>query len=159
MTSAQTVPPSNQTAYTRRTWIFQANPLLYRIEDSLGVEREEKWNLRQHHRAVQIGDRVLIWLAGKRVGIFAIGTVKTAPIIESDSSKGISYWNDKRQGYRPIARVQVQYERVLLDRPLLRDFLLCDPELWNLKILRNPRGTNFAVTEPEWIAIKMWLDK
>jgi len=158
MISAPAVQPSNQVARTRSTWIFQANPSMYRIEDSLGVEREEKWNLRQHRRAVQLDDRVLIWMAGKRAGIYAIGTVKTSPVIESDSPKGIGYWNDKRQGYRPIARVQVLYERVFLDRPLLRDFLLCDPELWNLKILRNPRGTNFAVTEPEWIAIKVWLD-
>ncbi len=158
MTSAPAIQPSNQVARTRSTWIFQANPTMYRIEDSLGVEREEKWNLRQHQRAVQIDDRVLIWMAGKRAGIYAIGTVKTSPVVESDSPKGIGYWNDKRQGYRPIARVQVQYKRVFLDRPLLRDFLLCDPDLWNLKILRNPRGTNFAVTEPEWIAIKTWLD-
>jgi EVE domain len=142
----------------RRTWIFQANPLLYRIEESLRVEQKEKWNLRQHQRDVQIGDRVLLWMAGKRAGIYATGVVMTSPIIESDSPKGIGYWNDKRQGYRPIARVLVQYERVLLDRPLLRDFLRCDPALWNMKILRSPRGTNFGVTEEEWLAIQAWLD-
>lgn len=143
---------------TRRTWIFQANPLLYRIEESLRVEQKEKWNLRQHQRDVQIGDRVLIWIAGKRAGIYAIGEITTSPLIESDSPKGIGYWSDKRQGRRPIARVWVQYERVLLDRPLLRDFLKCDSALWNLKILRNPRGTNFGVTEEEWSAIQAWLD-
>lgn len=158
MTNAGTISSSNQVVRTRRSWIFQANPLLYRIEESLRVEQEEKWNLRQHHRDVQVDDRVLIWMSGNRAGIYAIGTIKTAPVVESDSAKGIGYWNDKRQGYRPIARVWVRYERVLLDRPLLRDFLLCDPALWNMKILRNPRGTNFSVTEDEWLAIKTWLD-
>jgi hypothetical protein len=156
--TTQTTPLSNLKTITQRTWIFQANPLLYRIADSLQAEREEKWNLRQHYRAVRPSDRVLIWISGKRAGIYALGSVKTSPTIEADSLKGIGYWNDKRQGYRPIARVWVRYERVLLDRPLFRDFLLCDPDLWNLTILRNPRGTNFAVTEDQWLAIKTWLD-
>jgi len=149
---------SPQTPPLRQTWLFQANPLLYRIEQSLQVEQEERWNLRQHQRRVQADDRVLIWVSGKRAGIYAVGTVKTPPVIEADSPKGIGYWNDKRQGYRPIARVQVRYDRVLIERPLLRDFLLCDPALWNMSIFRNPRGTNFTVTEPEWQAIKMWLE-
>ena len=158
MISAQTKLLNYQTAQMQRTWIFQANPTLYRIAESLRTEGEEKWNLRQHQRDVQVSDRVLIWMSGKRAGIYAVGAVKTAPVVEADTPKGIGYWNDKRQGYRPIARVWVQYEQVLLDRPLLRDFLLCDPDLWNMKILRSPRGTNFAVTEEEWRAIKTWLD-
>lgn len=141
----------------RRTWIFQANPNLYEIKESLRVETEEKWNLRQHRRDVQVGDRVLIWMSGKRAGIYAVGTLKTLPVVEADSSKGIGYWIDKRNGYRPIARAWVRYEKVMLDQPLLRDFLLCDPELWNMKILRSPQGTNFAVSEPEWRAIEAWL--
>jgi hypothetical protein len=158
MSNIQMMPSSNHTVPVQRTWIFQANPVLYRISESLRVEQEEKWNLRQHQRLVQVGDRVLIWIAGKRAGIYAVGMVKTPPVVESDSPKGVGYWNDKRQGYRPIARVWIRYDQVFLTRPLLRDFLRCDPDLWNLKILRNPRGTNFAVSEDEWLAIKTWLD-
>jgi predicted RNA-binding protein with PUA-like domain len=131
--------------------------LLYQIEQSLQVEQEERWNLRQHYRHIQVGDQVLIWISGKRAGIYAVGKVLTDPVIEPDSLKGIDYWIDKRQGQRAISRVIVKYDRVLLDRPLLRDFLLCDPDLWALSILRNPRGTNFAVTESEWQALKTWL--
>lgn len=158
MVKASTVPATSQTVQLRPTWIFQANPRLYQIEQSLQVEQEELWNLRQHQRQVQLNDRVLVWISGKRAGIYAVGTVRTSPVIEADSPKGIGYWNDKRQGYRPIARVLVRYDRVLLDRPLLRDFLLCDPALWNMSIFRNPRGTNFTVTEAEWQAIKVWLE-
>lgn len=158
MVKASTVPATSQTVQLRPTWIFQANPRLYQIEQSLQVEQEERWNLRQHQRQVQLNDRVLVWISGKRAGIYAVGTVKTSPVIEADSPKGIGYWNDKRQGYRPIARVLVRYDRVLLDRPLLRDFLLCDPALWNMSIFRNSRGTNFRVMETEWQAIKVWLE-
>lgn len=158
MSNANISHTAQQTGQTQHTWIFQANPLLYQIEQSLRVEQEDKWNLRQHHRRIQVGDRVLIWISGKHAGIYAVGKVLTSPTVEPDSAKGIGYWIDKRQGYRAISRVNVRYERVMLDRPLLRDFLLCDPSLWTLSILRNPRGTNFAVTETEWQALKTWLD-
>ncbi|HSH77851.1 MAG TPA: EVE domain-containing protein [Herpetosiphonaceae bacterium] len=141
-----------------RAWIFQANPDKYKIETSLRVERDEMWNLRQHHKDVNVYDHVLIWIAGHKAGIYAVGTVTGSPVVTPDTPKGIGYWNDKRDGYRAIARVPVRYNRVLIDRPVLRDFLLCDPDLWDLSIFRNPRGTNFAVTEAEWKALKVWLD-
>lgn len=141
-----------------RTWIFQANPALYRITDSLNIEAEEYWNLRQHAHDVAPGDRVLIWLSGKQAGIYAIGTVTSAAIDRSDSPTGQAYWNDKAAGRRVIARVTVRYDRVLLDHPLYKDFLECDPELWNLTILRQPRGTNFSVTDAEWRALQGWLE-
>ena len=75
-----------------------------------------------------------------------------------DSDVGLSYWITKRDGLQPIARVLVEYDRVLIDKPLLKAFIQCDPALWNLKILSAPRRTNFAVTAEEWKAISTWLD-
>ncbi len=142
----------------RPTWIFQANPAKYRIADSLRAEKEEYWNLRQHARKVAPGDRVLIWFSGKRAGIYALGTVRSAPADTSDSPTGQAYWNDKKAGERVIPRAWVRYDRVLVDRPLLKDFIACDPDLWNLAILRQSQGTNFTVTEEEWQALQGWLE-
>jgi hypothetical protein len=158
MPSMQAATSAGKVRRLPRTWIFQASRNMYKIETSLQVEHDEMWNLRQHHKDVDVNDRVLIWMSGTKAGIYALGTVTSSPVVTPDTPQGIEYWNDKREGYRPIARVWVRYDRVLIDRPLLRDFLLCDPELWSLSILRNPRGTNFAVTEPEWQALKVWLD-
>ncbi len=157
MPNTQATTHGRQVRRFPRTWLFQANPNMYEIETSLRVERDEMWNLRQHHKDIEVNDHVLIWIAGKQAGIYAVGTVTSPPIVTNDTVKGIGYWKDKREGHRAIARVWVRYNRVLIDRPLLRDFLLCDPDLWNLSILRNPRGTNFAVTEAEWKALKVWL--
>lgn len=112
-----------------RTWIFQANPAKYRISDSLRAEREEYWNLRQHATEVTLGDRVLIWLSGKRAGVYALGTVVSAATETADSPTGQAYWNDKKAGERPIPRVWVRYDHILLDRPLLKEFIACDPDL------------------------------
>ena len=140
-----------------RTWIFQANPKKYRILESLRAEAEESWNVRQHGQEVAPGDRVLIWLSGEQAGIYALGTVTTAPILTADSPTGQAYWNDKAEGKRVRPRVWVRYDRVLVDRPLLKEFIACDSDLWNLAILRQPRGTNFPVTDAEWRALRVWL--
>lgn len=57
---------------------------------------------------------------------------------------------------QPSARVR--YERILIDRPLLKVFLEADPNLWDLKIIRSPRGTNVSLQESEWRALTDWLD-
>jgi EVE domain len=140
-----------------RTWLFQANPSKYQIHESLQLEKKEYWNLRQHAKEVQVGDRVLIWICGKGAGIYATGKVLTDPSIMPDSATGLSYWITKRDGRQPIARVLVEYDKVLLDEPLSKEFLQCDPALWSLKIFSTPRRTNFAVREEEWEAISIWL--
>src|SRR4051794_37572546 len=101
----------------QRVWIFQANPNKYQIFDTLGTQQTELWNLRQHAKDVRIGDRVYIWIAGEDAGIYAIGTVTTAPGLMSDTAIGIQHWTDPREGRRAIARVELRYDRVFLDRP------------------------------------------
>lgn len=149
-----TTPPE----HGPRTWIFQANPTKYRILESLRTETKELWNLNQHIREIMPGDRVLIWISGEKAGIYALGTIATAPILTADSPTGQAYWNDKAAGRQIKARVWVRYDRVLLDRPLLKDFIVCDPDLWNLMIVRQPRATNFPVTDAEWRALQEWLE-
>lgn len=106
----------------RATWIFQANPNIYDIHTSLAVEAEEFWNCIQHHAKIKAGDRVLIWISGKKSGVYALGTVLTNPVMRPDSAEGQLYWTDSQDGVKVRPRVRVKYERVFLDRPLYRDF-------------------------------------
>lgn len=142
-----------------QTWIFQANPKYYRIKESLQKESEEFWNLRQHASDVQVGDRVLIWICGSEAGIYALGSVITPPTELPDSPAGEEYWSEQSEARNVRPRVLVQYEEVFLERPLLKVFLQCDPDLWGLRIIEQPRGTNFPVTPQEWKALKQWLDR
>ena len=139
-----------------RTWIFQANPDKYRINNSLESENEEFWNLNQHKDKVSVGDRVLIWISGTEAGIYAIGTVMSPPVLMSDSLTGQSYWIPPSDGRIPKLRVRVRYDRILKD-PLGKAFLLADLRLRNLSILRSWRATNFIVTDDEWSAIQDFL--
>ena len=141
------------------TWIFQANPNRYDIHTSLRREAEELWNCNQHFRRIRRGDRVLVWISGEEAGIYAFGYVLDNPILRVDSTQGMTYWTDPRQGRRERPRVCVRYKRAFLDRPLLKSFLQCDPELWGLSIFANPRGTNFEVKDDEWEAIRAWIEE
>ena len=140
------------------TWIFQANPNKYDIQTSLQREAEELWNCNQHFRRIKRGDRVLIWISGDEAGIYAVGRVLSDPIQRSDSAKGMTYWADPRHGRQERPRVRVRYDQTFVTQPLLKTFLQCDPELWDLPILANPRGTNFKVMEREWEAIQAWIE-
>lgn len=148
---------SNMQQIEPRSWIFQANPNIYRIEESLAVERLELWNLRQHVKQIKKGDTVFIWISGTNAGIYAIGTVISEPEMRMDSEVGKSYWTSSRDGSRIYPRVWIRYDRVLLDHPLYRDFLKCDPILDSLQVIQSPRGTNFSVTENQRKALDIWL--
>ncbi len=143
----------------RLTWLFQANPNRYHIQESLGAEREEFWNLNQHAEDVHCGDRVLIWICGEDAGIYAVGTLVSAPEVRPDSATGMGYWVQPADGRRPKTRVRVRYDHVFLDHPLLKAFITCDPVLARLAVIRSPRGTNYVVSDDEWRAISTWLDE
>lgn len=141
----------------RATWIFQANPNYYDIHQSLGVESKDLWGCVQHTEKISAGDRALIWISGKQAGIYAVGTILSNPELRPDSSIGMKYWTNPSIGQKPRPRVWVNFERVLVNNPLFKKYLLWDPKLDNLSILSNPRGTNFKVTQSEWEAIEVWL--
>lgn len=148
---------ANKSQRQIRTWIFQARPDKYRIEDSIRIEDEEYWNLNQHSKKIHKGDRVLVWISGAEAGIYAVGVVATEPVMMPDTPKGLTYWNNKSDGQRAKPRVLVKYDTKLSETPLLKQYLQCDPALWDLSIIQFSRGTNFPVTQDEWKAIKGWL--
>lgn len=152
------MPEETERAAGPQVWIFQGNPAKYRLEDSLRIEPEEFWNVRQHAARVRVGDTVLVWLSGEEAGIYAVGEVLEDPAVRPDSPQGQGYWRDPRDGQREYPRVRVRYTQTLLDRPLSKPLLVTDPALEDLSIFRNPRGTNFPVTAKEWAALQVWLD-
>jgi 5-methylcytosine-specific restriction enzyme B len=137
--------------------MFQASPARYHIHSSLTPGYEEFWNLRQHAESVHPGDRVLLWVSGEEAGLYAVGTVVSDTEVRPDSPAGIQRWTDPAEGLKARARVLVRYDRVL-EPPLLKVFLQADPLLWDLRILRCARGTNFPVSRGEWEVLQEWLE-
>lgn len=140
-----------------RHWVFQANPTRYRIHNSLKQETEEWWNLNQHVEKIRIGDSIAVWVSGTEAGIYALGKVIEGPIDRPDSVQGQGYWADAAEGLKSKPRVRVRYNQLLFERPLLKVFLEADPDLWDLSVIRAPRGTNFPVRPEEWRALQNWV--
>lgn len=77
-----------------RVWIFQCNPLKYKIEKALldeEVKKELHWKVNQHKNEITKGDLGLIWCSGKSSGILAITELISDPgdFSESDAEKEI----------------------------------------------------------------------
>jgi hypothetical protein len=61
------------------TWILQANPKLYDIDEALKHKELIYWRVPQYTNDVQQGDRVLLWRSGKQASFVGWGVVLTAP--------------------------------------------------------------------------------
>lgn len=158
MTHSQASEPIHHPNEGGRHWLFQANPERYRIRQSLKLETDEWWNLNQHADKVKVGDSVAIWLSGSEAGIYAVGRVIEGPETRPDSIRGQGYWEDIAEGLKLKPRVRVRYDQVFSHRPLLKVFLEADPDLWDLQVIRAPRGTNFPIRPEEWQALQSWID-
>lgn len=111
-------------------WLFQGNPKYYRVLDAIRDFDQMSWLVTRYAKDIAVGDGVLIWLAGKEAGIYALpkalGFAETAEVIEParmlSEVPDIGYWIDKsRLGSKPQARIR--FTSKLLEKPLLREQL------------------------------------
>lgn len=140
-------------------WIFQAHPNRFDLLNALADSRlkHQRWQVNQHRDEIKKGDVVLLWMAGKRSGIYAIAEVIFDPTITSDLPEEEKYWlNDADRG-RSDLKVDIKIKEDLRSAPLFRQKLKNIPDLQNLSILRFSQGTNFPVTKKEWSIIQELL--
>jgi len=136
-------------------WIFQANPNLYDILNSLGdreIGNTIHWLVKQHGGKIHKGHIALIWMSGRDAGIYALTRVESEPAIMSESDAERKYWlNDQDQA--PKKRVRLTVLRRFVNKPILKTELLQIPTLSRLSILRQFQGTNFPVRTSEWAVL------
>jgi 5-methylcytosine-specific restriction protein B len=135
-----------------RTWIFQANPLLYNIVEAVNSLSSMSWLVNRYKDEIKIGDRVFLWRSGKDAGIIARATVLSEPNLTAISEEELSFAVEPEKFEGPQTRVRLRIEAIV--RPtLLRDDLKADPRLSKLSIVHFSQGTNFEVTQEEAAAI------
>jgi hypothetical protein len=108
-------------------WLFQGNPKYYRILDSILDFAQMPWLVTRYAKLMEPGDGVLVWLAGKDAGIYAIAELLELPKLMPDvPDRG--YWIDtSKLGQKPQAIIR--FTDKLLEKPLLRSELMKDPVL------------------------------
>jgi hypothetical protein len=141
-----------------KSWLFQANPKYSQILEAIQQRDGIFWLVTRYHEEISPGDRVLIWIAGKQAGIYAIAEVAEAPQF-MDEPPDIDIWTmpirAKARFYAPVT-----FQEKLLDAPLLKSVLLYDRILHELEVIRRPHNTNFRISEAQWYqAVTLLGDK
>lgn len=135
------------------SWIFQANPNLFDIDGALSELKEITWKVNRYRERIHAGDTVYIWKSGKNAGIIAIGKILSDPAPLNDleaEKKFIIRPKGEENGNEDFTevRVRVSVESVL-ESMVRRQYLLNNPVLGSMQILRNPQGTNFTLKDEE----------
>jgi EVE domain len=131
-----------------KSWLFQANPKYSNILQAMESLDGIYWLVTRYDKEITSGNRVLIWIAGKEAGIYAIAEVAAAPQF-MDEPPDIDIWTmpirAKARFYAPVT-----FQQKLLDTPLLKSVLLYDRILYKMEVIRRPHNTNFRVSEAQW---------
>ena len=137
----------------KTVWIFQANPEKYKILEALkdpSVGSIIHWNVKQYANEIHIGDIALMWLSGKEAGVYFIAEIVTMPTMLLEPVSESIYWVDKSEKIEKKLSVKLNILEDLSENPVLRTNLKKIEKTENLSIIKQPRGTNFKVTNEEW---------
>lgn len=144
----------------RKVWIFQGNPLRYKVYEALCDEslKQDTWLVSQYRDEIHVGDIGLIWKARKASGIYAVGEIISNPQIMTELPESSKYWIDKSDRGKEILRVLIRYKlKLRLTNALFSDDLKKIPELRSLHIFKQSQGTNFKVESSQWQIISRLL--
>jgi len=119
-----------------RAWIFQATPRSRDLGADLQGTESLSWSVARHGRDLHVGDTVYYWQAGRDAGIYGVGRVASVAPRGPD-------------GRYPVRTAHAQ----ALFAPLTRAELRADPLTADLAVLRQPRGTVFALTPAQTRAL------
>ena len=140
---------------TESSWIFQANPDIFDIDEAIGELKEITWKVNRYKDQVHAGDIVYLWKSGENAGIVAVGKILSEPALLKDleiEKRFIRPNAARENGDKDFMRVRISVERVL--GPMIRrQDLLNDPLLGSMQILRQSQGTNFVLNDEEAKAI------
>ena len=145
------------------TWIFQGNPIHFRINDYLSENTNIIWNLKQEHyqNKIKIGDKVYIWRSdgGQKGtgGVIAKGKITGVPFLNNDPSP---YWNNT-EGLELTLKVPIEIiDSLLVEGFISRQELLEHPKLKNLLILKMSNQTNYLVNKDQVTSLdELWKEK
>ena len=138
-----------------RTWIFQANPDRFDIDAFLATTARRDKLARHPSRQSNGGrdDEVYLWQGSKGSNDAASsGIIAKAQIAESvrarpdDPPSAAKYWQTGTEPSEVRERALLRILRVANKKEIIqRDWLLEDPALRNLQILKMSNATNYAV--------------
>lgn len=135
-------------------WLFQGNPKYHRLLDAIREQDEMPWLVTRYKNQMQVGDGVLIWVAGESAGIYAIAEIITPPeIMSPEQISDLPYWTDTMRLREDKPRANIHFIRKLIGQPLRKGELRFDRTLRDLDVIRTPSSTNFKITPEQWLRV------
>lgn len=130
-------------------WLFQGNPKYYRIQEAIAAFETMPWLVTRYAKEMQVGDGVLVWIAGADAGIYAIAEIIELPQL-LEKIPDAEYWTIPVSAKKDKPRAQLHFLRKLLGQPLRKHELRQDQILKDLLVIKAPNSTNFKVTPEQW---------
>jgi hypothetical protein len=150
----------------QRVWIFQPNPTRFRISEFLATDPLLfTWLANRGADRMKVGDQVFIWRAIAGGDADDSGIVAETEIIEPvafrpDDPDSSRFWTNPAEATVPAPRVMLRTRRIATKKEMLpRKWLLDDPVLNNLTILKMANATNYEVPEAHATRLNaLWLN-
>ena len=155
--AAEPIVAKVSTSEQADVWIFQANPKIYRILEALQRLDRMQFLANRYRDRIRVGDIVLLWMSGEYAGIYAQARVVEGVEERTSDGEDAGFWADGIDGNTSRPRVVLAIEKRFLGNPLLKNTIAARPGLDSLMILRQPNGTNFAVTTEQWSHLRALL--
>ncbi len=134
-------------------WIFQCNPSEFDFEKAVRTNLLHQWTVTAHKDKIKKGDKVILWLSGKRAGCYALARVTSNPA-ESTPSPDNQLWKTEP---KISLKAGIELQHNLLDNPLLWQNIKESEGLKDLKV--GNQGTNFTATRKQYNTLLKLIDK
>lgn len=136
-------------------WIFQGNPDRYDIDDYLSRYSRIYWSAPKHRKQIRVGDRCLLWRAGRNAGAVAVGRVVESATprgeVQFPECLGDDLWREVQDDSAEI-KVGILIDEVRLDGEtgfVPRQAFIDSPLLATSTIIRAPNGTVFKLSDDQ----------
>lgn len=138
----------------QRFWLFQANPLVFKLKEALRVDALTSFAVTSHQKKIQPGDKVALWQSGPSAGCYALGTVLSPPQPIPIDLPELAFFVEKPTD---DFRVQVKVEYNLWNKPIGKEIASVDAGLQQLPV--GHPGTNFAITKNQFKSLEHWAQR
>jgi hypothetical protein len=125
-------------------WVFQCNPAEFDFETAVRNNLLHDWTIAAHKDKIKKGDKVILWLTGKRSGCYALARVTSDPA-ESTSSPDNHLWKIEPKN---SLKSGIEILHNLIGKPLLWRNIKEYEVLKDLKV--GNQGTNFTANRKQY---------
>jgi len=134
-------------------WIFQGNPAVFDFETAIRENLLHDWTISSHKDKIKVGDKVILWITGKKSGCYALAKINANPQ-QIKNSPDDHLWKSKDKN---SLKAGIKIQSNLIDKPLFWKDIKSIVELNKLKV--GNQGTNFSATREEYRIIERLVNE